>query len=140
MRLAVVCSEMQSANGFNRLLYDSRDIASGSKRITEVNEAFHSSAETLEQQAKTYGVRATPPHASLPLAYGLWLQGVTSFTFACIYRLPITAYTWCHLICLVLMRILIKPRKAHLGGHVHVIHCVIVLLQTHLKQLAEASR
>ena len=33
-----------------------RDVASGSKRITEVNEAFHSSAETLEQQAKTYGV------------------------------------------------------------------------------------
>ena len=33
-----------------------RDVASGSKRIPEVNEAFHSSAETLEQQAKTYGV------------------------------------------------------------------------------------
>lgn len=31
-----------------------RDVASGSKRITEVSEAFHSSAETLEQQAKTY--------------------------------------------------------------------------------------
>lgn len=31
-----------------------RDVASGSKRITEVYEAFHSSAETLEQQAKTY--------------------------------------------------------------------------------------
>lgn len=36
-----------------------RDIASGSKRITEVNEAFHSSAETLEQQSKTYGVITT---------------------------------------------------------------------------------
>ena len=33
-----------------------REIAGGSKRITEVYEAFHSSAETLEQQAKTYGV------------------------------------------------------------------------------------
>ncbi|KAL0029270.1 hypothetical protein WJX79_006844 [Trebouxia sp. C0005] len=31
-----------------------RDVASGSKRITEVSEAFHSSAEILEQQAKTY--------------------------------------------------------------------------------------
>jgi len=35
-----------------------RDVASGSKRITEVSEAFHSSAETLEQQAKTYQVPA----------------------------------------------------------------------------------
>ncbi len=33
-----------------------RDVASGSKRITEVSEAFHSSAETLQQQAKTYQV------------------------------------------------------------------------------------
>lgn len=39
-----------------------RDVASGSKRIPEVNEAFHSSAETLEQQAKTYGVSCVSTH------------------------------------------------------------------------------
>lgn len=38
-----------------------RDVASGSKRITEVSEAFHSSAEILEQQAKTYQVRSLAP-------------------------------------------------------------------------------
>lgn len=46
-----------------------RDVASGSKRIPEVNEAFHSSAETLEQQAKTYGVslRLNTQPLNLPL-------------------------------------------------------------------------
>lgn len=52
-----------------------REIAGGSKRITEVYEAFHSSAETLEQQAKTYGV-SIQKYSSCSTSTATWLQVV----------------------------------------------------------------
>ena len=65
------CKVQHSAQGrcaVNISQHVCRDVASGSKRITEVLEAFHSSAETLEQQAKTYGVSRVAQLTTL-LAY-----------------------------------------------------------------------
>lgn len=85
------CAQARSAVSLRQ--HVCRDVASGSKRITEVNEAFHSSAETLEQQAKTYGVSLIP--------YQLARTAGTSDPAQCVYCHAILCYVaagaWCNL-------------------------------------------